>query len=708
VNESPGALVTVTAPAAYGKSTTLALWDAADPRPFAWVNLSPLDDDPVHFLRHVAAAVESIAPLAPEEVALWTGPGRLVDRHLLPAAEVVLAARAPCVLVMDDVHVIRSPETLGALKQLHRSLPRDCGLALAGRAVPAGIVARARVDGPTCELTVTDLALTGDEALQLFHRAGHPLDTEAAEILLQRTEGWVGGLHLAGVVAARHDGGIDAFSGRNAIVADYLVEEVLVGLEPEIISFLEEASLLERVAGPMLDEVLERTGSGSLLEQIEREGQMLLVALDDERRWYRFHALVGDVLRDRVQRHRPSRREFILRRACAWFTDHGDLEAAIAAAVAAGDEVQAVELAITDLVETVQEGRFERLRRRLSLLAPDIIQRSPAGAVAAAWCGLGTGDVALLVKGIDAAQRFDGSQPVGDGSPTLTADVAAIRMMAAPDGLEGTIVDAEKVIAAGPPTVNPWWVPAMVTQAGARVALGDHEAACRQLEAVLPHVRAEPTSAVAALAQLALVAHRVGDPAEAIRRSEQSMAVADRHHLDASLFCTAAYGIAAMIAARVGDADTFHRRRSTTVDLLSRLGPLSARTSMLANLCLADGLLVLGDRPAAQRHLRAAEVAYERDGSVSRQGQDLAELRLRLAGPSATDLGITDAEARVLTLLDSHLSLGEIGEQLFVSRNTVKSHAVAIYRKLGVSSRSDAVRAARRAGLLIRSESVGS
>lgn len=702
VHAGPDAIVLLAAPAGYGKTTTLALWDAADPRPFAWVHLDPTDEDPVHFFRHLGAALDSVHPLSSEERAGWSGPGRLVERHLVPATEAALAARAPCVVVLDDVHLLRSPGAADSLEHLSRAIPPGCVLALAGRSLPGRLTTRARMSGRACEVDATDLALSGDEATELLRRGGLTLDQSSIDTLVRRTEGWAGGLHLASLALAGRSDGVEAFTGRNRLVADYLVEELLLGLDPALVDLLEHSALLDRMNGPLLDEVLERSDSARVLHDLERSGNLLLVPLDDERDWYRYHHLFAEILRQRAERRDPDRCRQIRRRACAEFSEHGDLDAAIGLAVAAGDGDHAADLAITDLLETVQESRFERLLRRVDLLPPGIAETSASGAVALAWCGLGTGDVPRLLRGLAAAEKHDPDAPLADGSPSLATNLAVIRMMLGADGLNGIIDDATAARAAGPPPANPWWVAATVGEAGALAALGEDERARRQLEDALPHTRTQPTSAAVALAQLALLAHRSGDARTAREHVAESMGVADRHHLDATLICTAAYGIAAMVAASSGQDGEFLRRCRIAQELLARLGPMSARTAMLTNLCLAEGEFARGDRDEARRYLRAAEIANERDPSATQQVADLAVLTEQLRGPSPSDLGITGAEARVLARLDSHLSLGEIAEQLYVSRNTVKSHAVAIYRKLGVSSRSDAVRAARRLGLLAR------
>ena len=205
VDHAGGQLIVVSAPAGYGKTTTMALWDAADARDFAWVHLDALDDDPVHLLGHVARALSEIAPVDEAVVRVLRGAGRSIELDMLPALGWEIGNRAPLVLVLDDVHCLSSADSLRCLESLLEYLPVGGRLAVVGRRVPSIDLARRRMSGQLLEITAEDLAMDDAEAAALLDKTGVVVDQDTVHALVEQTEGWAGGLHLAALALTHRD-----------------------------------------------------------------------------------------------------------------------------------------------------------------------------------------------------------------------------------------------------------------------------------------------------------------------------------------------------------------------------------------------------------------------------------------------------------------------------------------------------------------------
>ncbi len=200
-------MVVVLAPAGYGKTTSMVLWEDADDRDFVWVRLDDLDNEPVHLLRHLAQALIAMGAIDPEAVKLLWGGRRSVDLDLLPALAGALRLDGPIVLVLDDIHTVQSPTALRCIDGVRGYLPAGSQVALVGRTLPAGSLAQRRMGTTTIELDLTDLAMEQAEAELLFTQAGLHLDRDEVATLVGRTEGWPGGLHLAALALQRRSNG---------------------------------------------------------------------------------------------------------------------------------------------------------------------------------------------------------------------------------------------------------------------------------------------------------------------------------------------------------------------------------------------------------------------------------------------------------------------------------------------------------------------
>ena len=300
-------LVLVSAPAGFGKSTLLAGWLAEPDVHGAWVTLDARDNDIVRFARYLAAAT---APLASEreDTAAFDAGSFDPELALVHILDHLAAAGDRAVLVLDDYHVIDEPAIHRLVASLVERLPPGARLAIATRADPPLALARLRARGELLEIRAEELRFTASEAAALVTSTGVELTSAEVEELTDRTEGWAAALRLAAVsLRGRPDHAelVRRFGASHRYILDYVVEEVLAGLPRETQDFLLRTSILERLSGSLCNAVTGRADGQALLEELEHLN-LLIIPLDDERRWYRYHALFAEILRARL-RDAPSR-----------------------------------------------------------------------------------------------------------------------------------------------------------------------------------------------------------------------------------------------------------------------------------------------------------------------------------------------------------------------------------------------------------------
>jgi LuxR family maltose regulon positive regulatory protein len=699
-----GDLVTVTAPAGYGKTIALGLWDDADPRPFAWTSIDQLDDDPVHLLVHIAVAVAQVTDVDPSTMSYLRGPGRSPLHERVPAVLDVLESCGTVVVVVDDVHLLSTPAAIECLAAIVARAPASCTVALSGRSTPPVPVGRHRLAGRLTELGPDDLRLTDDEAAAIFAAVGAAPDSRTIREVVERCEGWAGGVHLAALALRDHsDTGVHVLpSGRHRFVADYLVEEVLHGLDPETTAFLEESSVLDRMCAEHLDELRGAGDSAAHLSAIEESGNLFLVPLDEERRWYRYHHLFGELLRSRLRANGEERHRDLASRASALLEREGDLDGALAQAVAAGDGRRAAALAARDALPLAWDGRAGLLQRRVALLDAVSANEYVDAAIARAWLGVASADATLIRASLVVAHRADDGSALADGTPSVTVATALVRAVIGVDGILEVLACCDVVRDAGDIATNPWWGVATAIKGSALVQMGETAEARRLLTAALPTVGSMPGLEAACLAYLALLDLDDGRLSDAARQADAARRVVDRHDLRDVVPAMVIYAIDAVVSARRNLRERSVDSAEIAATLLGRLGGLATRASLGGHVLLARSALALNDGATARRHLAAARSAAALEPLATGLIQRLEETEQQLSAGAMTSLltPLTPAELRVLPHLATHLSLQEIGEALTLSRNTAKSHSVAIYRKLGVTSRAEAVAEARRLGLL--------
>lgn len=372
-------LTLITAPAGFGKTTLVGEWIGACGCPVAWLSLDEADNDPARFLLYLVAALQTVKAGIGEGLlaALQSPQPPSIEPILTLLLNEIAAFQGPFVLVLDDYHEIDARSVDQALTFLLEHLPLQMRLVITTREDPHLPLARLRASGQLTELRAADLRFTPAEAAEFLNRVmGLNLSQEDIDALEARTEGWIAGLQLAALSMRGHQdasGFIKSFTGSHRFVLDYLVEEVL-GHQPEKVqSFLLRTSILDRMCGPLCEAVLlDPAGSGQeTLEYLER-ANLFVVLLDNERRWYRYHRLFGDLLRQRLgQKLSALEVAEYHRRASRWYEDHDLAVEAFQHAAAAND---------IDRAERLLESKGMPLHfRGVATMVLDWLASLPAG-----------------------------------------------------------------------------------------------------------------------------------------------------------------------------------------------------------------------------------------------------------------------------------------------------------------------------------------
>ena len=349
-------LTLICAPAGFGKTTQVSEWAAVCERPVAWLSLDEGDNDPIRFLTYLVAALQTIM------VNIGVGVLDVLQSPQSPSTESILTALIneittvpdEFILVFDDYHVIDAKPVDEALSFLLKHLPPQMHLVIATREDPHLPLAQLRARNQLTELRAIDMRFTTSEAAEFLGQVmGLNISAEDIAALEIRTEGWIAGLQLAALsMQGQTDtaGFIKSFTGSNHFVLDYLIEEVLQQRSESIQIFLLSTSILDRLCGPLCDAVMGYpSASGQETLEYLEHANLFIVPLDTERRWYRYHHLFGDLLRQRLGK--PKEFAGLHLRASQWYEENSDLDSAFHHAIAAGDFVRA-----TGLAETAWQG----------------------------------------------------------------------------------------------------------------------------------------------------------------------------------------------------------------------------------------------------------------------------------------------------------------------------------------------------------------
>jgi LuxR family transcriptional regulator, maltose regulon positive regulatory protein len=701
--------VVVVAPAGYGKTTVLAQWAAKDARPFAWLSIDERDNDPVVLLRHLLAALDSVDPIEPRLLEALGSRQPSVWSSVMPRLAAHLAAgKSPFVLVLDDVDLLESKDSIAIVTTLIENLPARSMAALAGRRQPKLPVASFRVGGPLLEFGPYELALSRREGEMLLRACAVDLEEDAMVDLLERTEGWAAGIYLTALAVRDSSDSIDPadeveIGGDDRYLADYLEDECMSDLSPELLAFLRHTSVLEKLSGPLCDAVLERTDSAAALAAIERLN-LFLVPLDRHREWYRYHNLLRDLLRRKLADEEPQLVPVLNARAAEWFEEHDGQESALGYAHAAGDRDRAARILSSIALKAQTSGRAATLE---SWLRPfdddDRLEQYPAVAIHGCRTHAFRGRPEEAERWLEAAERGAVSRRKGVASVRPCIAVMRSAMCSSgPAQMQTDAVAARSKLRRG----ASWRPSALLVEGAAAILLGnDAKADSILAEAAVEAERlGSNETRVIALGERSVLAGARGDYREAEELAAEACDLMEDTELKD--YSTSALALAASARAmlRHGMWEKARHQLTLAENLLPRLTYALPWLAVQVRLEVGYACVTIRDRKGAERMLEEVRtilgvkpklgVLSAGIDALSDEIEDMPE-----DGPTGHS-ALTAAELRLLPLLSTHLSFREIGERLFVSRNTIKTQAISVYRKLGVSSRSEAIARASELGLV--------
>jgi LuxR family transcriptional regulator, maltose regulon positive regulatory protein len=599
-----------------------------------------------------------------ERQAVWVAPDRC-DGDLARAAA-ALAERA--VVVVDEAHLL-SPAALADIARLVRLARDGAMLVLSGRSEPVlpGIsIPRLRACGELLELGPADLAFTRREARTVTRSLA---DTQLTRLMAE-TEGWPAAVQLA--ASARGYRGLQ--------------DACLNPLTPRQRAFLRRASVLERISHPLCDAVLG-------LESLD-DLSAFLVPLDHRREWFRFHPLVRGRLRRELEDSEPELVAMLHARAASWYQASGDAESAIEHAHAAGDVARFLELFATTALNRGERAVGSWLR---AVDETDGLDRHPGAAALAARLHAHRGDAAEASRCLDAVERdVDGLEPVA-------AARAALARAAIVPSRPGPMLAAAEAALDQLSAADPWRPYGLLVQGVACVLAGEDERADDLFDrAARAAERIEETETqTLALTERALLAGARDDhvQAEALLAKARARLGADARFPSRAL-TLAASARALLRRGRWGEA---RRSLAAAQDLLPATEALPWLAAQI-RVELAAAHVMLRDAETARLLLGPTDGTFTRRRSLGSVDRRRASLAAEIAAMPARDprraVRLTGAELKLLPLLATHLSFREIGEHFYLSRHTVKTQAISAYRKLGASSRSEAVQRAEKLGLI--------
>ena len=426
-------LTLVSAPAGFGKTTVLSDWltdldQRQNQTRVGWLSLDDGDNDLTRLLAHFVAALQS-AGLDVDATILESISAAPATDALIPLVNEIARAgqqepEQQWIVVLDDYHVIETSAVHEVIIFLLDHLPDSLHLIMTTRADPPLPLSRLRSRGQLTELRAAELRLTSAEAREFLDRImGLELTDTEVDALEDRTEGWIAGLQLAALslrgIADRDEvaGFIEAFTGSNRFVIDYLADEVLARQPPPLRDFLLHTAVLDRLHGPLCDTVTGGTAGTQILEDLER-ANLFVVPLDSERSWYRYHHLFADVLSARLLAEHPDEVPELHARASTWYAAHGQVADAVRHALAAEDFDRAAYLMEEALPETRRARQDGLLMRWMQSLPEPVVRRSPVLSVVSSWSRLMSGDLDAAESRLDDA---DAALAAGARDPDLAA-----------------------------------------------------------------------------------------------------------------------------------------------------------------------------------------------------------------------------------------------------------------------------------------------
>ena len=696
-------IVTLIAPPGYGKTTVLAQWSQRQEHAVAWVSVDKDDNDPSVLLTDTAAALARVHVIDAEVVDSLTRRTASTSTALSRFTPALRSITRPVALVLDHIDALDNPESLDVIGELALRLPDSSRIAVATRTQPPLPMPLLRSRRELVEVGVDDLAMDLHEARLLLSGVGVEFSDHEVQALVEQTEGWPVGLYLAALAAKRARNAVGVtFRGDDRLMEDYLRSEILAHLAPPKVKFLTRTAVLDHLSGPLCDAVLDSRGAQAVLESLEASN-LLLVPLDRNRQWYRYHHLLRDLLLAELRRDEPELVPELHARAAGWFEASRLPEKAIGHAQQAGNPDHVARL-VTGIAQPVYAaGRTTTVRQWFDWFRTEgLVERYPGVAVLGAIVETLSGQPASVERWTAAAEA-GASDNTSPGSGAIEGRFALLRSLACREGVARMRDDARLAQSALPPG-DIYRAGALLLEGISYLLDGEPEAA----DPILAHAHdvgvdlgAMPAAA-AAVGERAIIAIGRRDWVAAQPLAAQGLAIVEERHLEDNVEAAVVYAAAARSSIHRGDrqASISYLAKSTRLrPFLTYALPCSAQIQLQ----LARAYLELADSTGARTVLREVRDILRQRPNLGVLPAEADEIQSSLDTIRAAPVGtssLTAAELRLIPYLSTHLSFREIGERLHVSRHTVKTQAISVYRKLGVSSRSEAIERVHAAGLL--------
>ena len=697
-------VITVAAPPGYGKTTLMSQWAERIGSRAAWLSCDDGDNDPVVLLSALAVALDRIGRVDPSIFSALASAG--ADITVVPRfVSAVASVQPPVTVLLDQAEAVTNRQCLNTIAEFALRLPPGWQLGLASRTAVPLPTARLRAQGGILEVTADDLSMGPREADSLLKGAGVEADEASVRDLLQRTEGWPAGLYIAALAIKSGSRNSDVgftFTGDDVYMGDYLRSELLDRTSGAEASFLIRTSVLDRMCGSLCDAILEETGSTAVLEQMEARN-LLVIPLDRHREWYRYHHLLRDLMRAELRRREPDLIQDLNFRAAAWFEANAMPEAAIDHAQAAGDYDRVARL-ILELQQPVwASGRVETVLRWIDWLR-DVPSAEYYGAIAVHGSLIFAllGQPAEAERWAAAAERASPGGVLPDGS-TMEATLAYLRAILCRTGIGEMRRDA-RIAWEGLSPASPYRATMLYTEGISYLLEGDLARAepilARALD-LATQAGSLPLAGMILAEQCGVAAERDDWP-EVTTLARRAATIVETGHFGDYWTSALVYAWASRASAYrgdVGQARFYLGRASRLRPLLTYALPVGSVQALLE---MTRSYITLADPEGAAAVLAQVHDILQQRPDLGVLPELAGQLQASLATANARAVGassLTAAELRLLPLLATHLSYQEIGERLFVSKNTVKTQAYSAYRKLRVSSRSEAVVRARELGL---------
>jgi LuxR family transcriptional regulator, maltose regulon positive regulatory protein len=695
----------VSAPTGYGKTTLLAHWRQAEQAelPFAWVSLDEHDNDSIRLWRHIVEALRQVVPEVDFGADVLVGLSAVEQRFVgitLPTLINELAELPyQVVVVLDDYQFVteeRSHETVAFLVE---HLPENVHLVISSRTDPPLHLGRLRARAEMNEIRTEQLAFSKEEADCLLNeKMGLDIGPDDLSVLLERTEGWPAGIYLASLSLQNKEDKhafIESFRGSNRYIVGLLGEEVLAGLSEDVRQFLLETSVLRTMTGALCDAVTGREDSAVLLRELARSN-LFVVSLDEHGEWYRYHHLFCELLLYELKSTQLDLVPTLRERASEWLEGAGFFEGAIRQAILAADYEREGLLIARHWYRYVSGGQTVTVQRWLESLPGEMITHDAALALVKAWiCALG-GRREESVRFLTLAESIPYEGPLPDGTASVESGVAMLRASFGYDGIRSTVEAARRAAELEPGPTSPMAALVRVVLGSGLYLSGDPARARKPLEEALALTGDEQRLVrVVALSFLSCVAADEGHLEEAESRARAARVLVEGlrpYGIPQTSVAPIALGRALAQRGRLEEAQ---KELESGLSARRRLPGLSPWPTLIGLLALAQVHAVRGDRAGARTMLAEARTILERypDAGVFPQmlGRQERILRARNSREGQLDGELTQRELDVLRLLVGELSTRQMAQSLYVAPSTVRTQIKSIYRKLGVSSRKEAV-----------------